>query len=144
MDLEKAITSLEAKQSELYLETNGLFIHRYPDLLSRFYEVLYHCSRELDPDDVVLDTDHPRMRYILVVHDGNARKLPAFAAAHPGKKWDVVEATYPFERTGPVLSKQLKHWLVCHCSRLLTRESLIRLAHGKDFERIRFLNFGHG
>lgn len=45
------IDILEKKNCTLYLETNGIFMKKYPDLLSRFKEILYHCSQELDIDD---------------------------------------------------------------------------------------------
>ena len=49
--VEKCINILEEKNCTLYLETNGQFIEKYPDLLSHFTEVLYHCSEDLDIAD---------------------------------------------------------------------------------------------
>lgn len=65
--------------------------------------------------------------------------------AHPQiEKWDVIEATYPYETTGPTLSKQSKSKLLCQFLRRLTPESTKRLIWEKDFDSIKFLNFGHG
>lgn len=49
--IETVLQKLEAKSVEIWLETNGLFAKRYPDLLSHFHEILYHCSQDLDPED---------------------------------------------------------------------------------------------
>ena len=139
-----ALEKLEAKRAEIWLETNGLFAKRYPDLLHRFSGIVYHCSRELDPDSRVLAIDHPNVRYFLVVHDGSFPKLGAFMEAHPEvAKWDVVAATYPFETTGPTLSEANRHELLCRYSHKLTLDSIKRLTREKDFSHIRFLNFGY-
>ena len=50
-ELEHYITRLKEKGCGLKLETNGLFIERYPELLSEFYKITYHCSEDLKDTD---------------------------------------------------------------------------------------------
>lgn len=139
--VEKCINILEEKNCTLYLETNGLFIEKYPDLLSHFTEVLYHCSEDLDVADQILQTSFSRVRYLIIVHDENIQKLRAFLDAHSDITFDIIEATYPYpdEMYGPTLSASNKKKLILEFGHRMSRESLSRLIHGKDFERIEFL-----
>ena len=41
---EKYICFLKKRNCRLFLETNGTFIQKYPELLCNFDEILYHCS----------------------------------------------------------------------------------------------------
>lgn len=140
--VEKCISILEAKQCKLYLETNGTFMWRYPDLLVHFHEVLYHCSQDLDEDDQIVQTSFSRVRYLVVVHDDNINKLQKFLDLHEDIKFDIIEATYPYpdEMDGPRLSRESKRRLVSDFASRMTAESLYRLLNGKDFEGIDFLD----
>lgn len=140
--LEKCIEILEAKECQIYLETNGLFIQKYPDLLNHFYEILYHCSEDLEPNGQILEFKHSRIRYLLIIHDKNIHKLQLFLNSHPNIQFDMLEATYPYpeEMDGPRLSKENKQMLIKQFSMKMTSESLFRLLNGKDFERIEFLD----
>lgn len=132
---------LEKKNCTLYLETNGLFIKKYPDLLCRFGEILYHCSQELDIDDQILRPPVSNIRYMLIVHDKNINKLKAFLDKNNDLIFDIVEATYPYpdEMDGPRLSKSGKMKLILEFGSRMTRESFHRLLNGKDFDQIEFL-----
>lgn len=46
--LERMIKIVEDSGSVLCINTNGTFIRKYPNMVSRFDEVIYHCSRDLD------------------------------------------------------------------------------------------------
>lgn len=140
--LENCLAILEAKHCRIYLETNGLFIQRYPDLLEHFYEILYHCSEDLAEDDQILKLDHKRTRYMIIVHDKNINKLQSFLEKHKDTRFDIIEATYPYpeEMNGPRLSMENKKMLIERFAQRMTCESLYRLLNGKDFERIEFLD----
>ena len=140
--LENCLAILEAKHCKIYLETNGLFIQRYPDLLEHFYEILYHCSEDLAEDDQILKLDHKRTRYMIIVHDKNINKLQSFLEKHKDTRFDIIEATYPYpeEMNGPRLSMENKKMLIERFAQRMTCESLYRLLNGKDFERIEFLD----
>ena len=140
--LEKCMQILEDKQCILYLETNGTFIKRYPDLLEHFAEVLYHCSEDLADEDQVRKPDFKRVRWMIIVHDKNIDRLQSFLEKHKDIKFDIIEATYPYpeEMDGPRLSRENKKMLIEKFASRMTSESLYRLLNGKDFERIEFLD----
>lgn len=139
--IEKCIDILENKDCILYLETNGLFIQRYGDLLDHFHEILYHCSQELDLNDQFVQTEFQRIRYLIVVHDQNFHKLESFLDAHRKICFDIIEATYPYpdEMDGPRLSSANKTAIMTKFANRMTKESFKRLVDGKDFEPIEFL-----
>lgn len=140
--LESCLAILEAKHCKIYLETNGLFIQRYPDLLEHFYEILYHCSEDLTEGDQILKLDHKRTRYMVIVHDKNINGLQSFLEKHKDIKFDIIEATYPYpeEMDGPRLSIENKKMLIERFAQRMTSESLYRLLNGKDFDMIEFLD----
>lgn len=140
--LEQCIAILESKHCKIYLETNGLFIQRYPDLLEHFHEVLYHCSEDLAEEDQILVSTFKRIRYLIIVHDKNINRLQSFLEKHKDIKFDFIEATYPYpeEMNGPRLSSKNKKIVVEKFAARMTTESLYRLLNGKDFERIEFLD----
>lgn len=140
--LQSCLTILEAKHCKIYLETNGLFIQRYPDLLEHFHEVLYHCSEDLADEDQVLKPNFKRVRWVIIVHDKNIGRLQSFLEKHKDTKFDIIEATYPYpeEMDGPSLSRENKTMLIEKFASRMTSESLYRLLNGKDFERIEFLD----
>lgn len=140
--IEQCIKILEDKRCTLYLETNGLFIEKFPELLCHFHEILYHCSEDLDEEDQILGTSFKRIRYMIIVHDRNIGKLESFLKKHGDIKFDIVEATYPYpmEMDGPRLSKDNKEMIIEKFTSRMTTESVYRLLNGKDFERIEFLD----
>lgn len=136
------IQRLKNKNVTLYLETNGLFILRHALLLNYFHEILYHCSQDLNEDDIILNVPHKNIRYILIIHDNNILKLKKFILKYQHIKFDIIEATYPYDITGPTLSPINKNMLLCNYINNMTSESIYRLIYKKDFDRIQFLNFG--
>lgn len=136
--LEEYIERLKRKACTLFLETNGTFLRRYPDLVRQFKLVTYHCSCDLD--DEIYMTDFENITYMLVVHDGNIRRLGDFLKKYPDMRFYIVEATYPYpEMNGPTLSPKNKNHLLTHFSGRMTKESVYRLINGKDFDKIEFL-----
>lgn len=143
-ELELCLQKLLEKQCNLYLETNGLFIKKYPFMLPYFKEVLFHCSSDLDDNDIdiINKIDYRNFRFLLIVHDSNIDKLETYLLRHRNIKFDVIEATYPYEITGPTLSTKNKSYILSKLNRFLTKESIIRLIKGKkEFEEcIVYLN----
>ncbi len=122
----------------MFLETNGMFLRRFPDLVSRFKWVTYHCSCELD--DEIYQTTIRNVTYMLIVHDGNICRLGDYLKKYPNIKFYIVEATYPYpEMDGPTLSSRNKNYLLTHFGNRMTTEAIDRLINGKDFDRIEFL-----
>lgn len=136
--LEEYIKLLKSRECTLFLETNGTFLKKYPDLVPNFRSVTYHCSCELD--DEIYETDFTNMTYMLVVHDENIGRLDGYLKKYPEIKFYIVEATYPYpEMTGPTLSPRNKNHLLTHFGSRMTKEAIDRLINGKDFDRIEFL-----
>lgn len=139
--LEAYIDSLRSKNCELYLETNGLFIERYPDLCSCFYEILYHCSDNLDASKPIIQNGMENLRYLIVVSDGNFKNLDKFLQTYKDIKFDIIEATYPYkeEITGPTLSSANKHAIMAKYSKHMTKDSIKRMIREKDFDSITWM-----
>jgi organic radical activating enzyme len=139
-ELIEYINLLKEKNCILKLETNGLFIKRYPDLLSNFIEITYHCSMDLDITDEIIKCDNLNIKYMLIVHDFNIEKLEKFLITNKTpEKFYIVEATYPHEKTGPTLSTINKNKLIVRYANRMTKQSIQRLLHGFDFDNIIFL-----
>lgn len=138
--IEQYIKLLKIKKCKLYLETNGTFILKYPDLLSTFTEILYHCSQDLDLCQSIIKTSTKNIRYLIIIHDKNINKLYSFLSVNRDiQKFDIIEATYPYqEMNGPTLSKQNKKYVLLKFGNRMTKESFIRFIHGKDFNKIFF------
>lgn len=102
--VEEYICLLNKKQCRLFLETNGTFIKNYPYLLDNFFQIIYHCSQDLHLESIS-KVGHSNVRYMLIVHDFNFDRLYNFLKYNSEIRFDVVEATYPYEITGPTLSK---------------------------------------
>lgn len=138
--VESFIERLQSKGCSLKLETNGLFIRRFPDIIDTFQEITYHCSQDLLPTDDIININHKNVKYMLVIHDKNIPNLESFLNSHPfPDKFYMVEATYPHEITGPTLSKQNKNRLLTRFSNRMSKEAIYRLIHGFDFDSIIFL-----
>lgn len=141
--IEHCLDILSGKKCDIYLETNGTFLERYPDLVWRFKEILYHCSEDLDINQKMVDcSDYKNIRYLLIVHDKNIDLLSRFLVSYPEIKFDIIEATYPYpeEMSGPTLTVENKKYVLTNFGHRMTRESFHRFIHGKDFEPIEFLD----
>ena len=137
--LELYISELKSKRCTLKLETNGLFLHKYPELCSNFQSIVYHCSEDLEEYEV-FGFNHPDVTYMLIIHDQNINRLEKFLEINSHiEKFYIVEATYPHEITGPTLSKQNKNHLLTKFCKHMTPESIKRLIKGHDFSGIIFM-----
>ena len=136
--IEKYIDILKRKNCDLFLETNGTFIKKYPDLIMCFKHVMYHCSCELE-DEIYL-TDFKHITYMLIVHDDNIERLENYLKKYQNITFYIVEATYPYpEMKGPTLSTKNRNYLLTHFCNRMTKQAIERLLNGKDFDKIEFL-----
>lgn len=137
--LEMYISELKLKRCTLKLETNGLFLQKYPELCSNFQSIMYHCSEDLEESEV-FEFNHSNITYMLIIHDQNINRLEKFLEINSHiEKFYIVEATYPHEITGPTLSKQNKNHLLAKFCKRMTPESVKRLIKGYDFSGIIFM-----
>lgn len=136
--LHQIIQALTDKQCKMSLNTNGLFIKRYPDLVPLFDEILYHCSENLDPQEIIR-YDHPNVEYMIIVTDQNVDNLPLFLQLNPAIDFHIVASTLPVGIVGDQLSNTNRyHVVAAHCSRMTT-ESKLRMFKEKDFDAITYL-----
>jgi organic radical activating enzyme len=138
-DIEFILSELESKGCPVSINTNGLFIKRYRDLLPRFDTILYHCSEDLDiNDDIIIDSEL-NLQYLLIVTDNNFNRLDAFLAKYPDIKFNLVAATMPEGINKVVLSNELKHKMLTSQYKRMTVESKKRVFKEKDFDSIIYL-----
>jgi len=138
-DIEFILDELEKKNCRPSINTNGLFIKRYRDLLPRFDTILYHCSENLDIDDeIIIDTDL-NLEYLLIVTDNNYHKLDDFLKKYPDINFNLVGATNPEEIHNVTLSKKLRNKMLTNYSNRMTVESKKRIIKEKDFDSIIYL-----
>lgn len=107
--VKEVIEKLEAKNCELMLSTNGLFMERHYEYCDRFVNILYHCSEDLDEEDHNFKRypEFEEIEYQLTVTDNNYHKLEAFLDANKDIKFSVFGATSnPIPVIGNTLAKR--------------------------------------
>lgn len=137
-DIDYILDTLEGRKCTIFLNTNGLFLRRYPSKISRFKQIVYHCSENLDGDDDIIKDIPCDTRYMIVVNDDNFRKLEAFLESHPDIRFDIVQATYNHFEDGVWLSKKNRNILATRFFSRMTKESFKRLFNEKKWEEMKF------
>lgn len=80
-DLMIIINNLQLQHCKLFLNTNGLFLEKYPELLHYMEDVLYHCIEDLSSrKEIVLYND---VTYMLVVDDDTLEDLEWYLNKYP-------------------------------------------------------------
>jgi organic radical activating enzyme len=138
-DIEYIMDELEKKGCSLSINTNGLFIKRYRDLLPRFDTILYHCSEDLNLEDEVIIDPELNLQYLLIVTDNNFGRLDAFLNKYPDLKFHLVAATMPDGINKVILSPKLKHSMLTKYYNRMSDESKKRVFKEKDFDAITYL-----
>jgi hypothetical protein len=138
-DIVFIMDEIEKRGCRLNINTNGLFIKRYRDLLHRFDTILYHCSENIDVgDDIIIDSELD-LQYLLIVTDNNFKNLGAFLNKYPDIKFHLVAATNPVGMFGPTLSTRAKHAMLSTYHTRMTEESKKRIFREKNFDSIIYL-----
>lgn len=137
--VEYIINTLKDKQCSLGINTNGLFIKRYRDLLHHFDEVLYHCTEDINVDDEVIIDPTLSLEYLVIVTDNNFHRLGQFLDKYPTIQFNLVAASNPEGISGPVLSPHLKHKMLIEYHTRMTEASKRRIFKEKDFDSITYL-----
>lgn len=138
-DIEYILNELEKKDCRPSINTNGLFIKRYRDLLTRFDTILYHCSEDMNLDDEIIIDPELNLQYLLIVTDNNFDRLEPFLAKYPQIQFHLVSATNPKGITGVVLSPRLKNKMIAKFHNRMSDESKKRVFIEKDFNSILYL-----
>jgi organic radical activating enzyme len=138
-DIEFILDELEKKGCKPSINTNGLFIKRYRDLLPRFDNILYHCSEDLDIDDEIIIDPELDLQYLLIVTDNNFNRLEKFLAKYSQIQFHLVAATNPAGINGVTLSNKFKHAMLARHHARMTEESKLRVFNEKNFGSIIYL-----
>ena len=138
-DIEFILNDLESKGCRPSINTNGLFIKRYRDLLPRFDTILYHCSEDINLEaDMIIDPEL-NLEYLLIVTDNNFDRLGPFLDKYPDIQFNLVAATMPLNINGPTLNNANKHRMLAMYHKRMTKESIKRVFKEKDFDSIIYL-----
>ena len=138
-DIEFILDELEKKGCRPSINTNGLFIKRYRDLLPRFDTILYHCSENLDIDDKIIIDPDLDLQYLLIVTDTNYNKLDAFLNKYPDIEFHLIAATNPEGINNVTLSGKLKHKMLTRFYNRMSGDSKKRIWKEKAFDEIIYL-----
>jgi organic radical activating enzyme len=138
-DIEFILTELEKKGCRPSINTNGLFIRRYRELLSRFDTVLYHCSEDMDLEDDVIIDPTLNLEYLLIVTDKNFDKLGPFLDKYSDIQFHLVAATMPVGIVGTTLSNKNKHSMLAKYHTRMTEQSKRRVFNEKNFDAIIYI-----
>lgn len=137
--IEICLNILKNKQCQIYLNTNGEFLKKYFDLIDNFIQIIYHCSENINENDTILQLNSNNIRYMIIVNDENITRLDKFIKKYSYIKFDIVEATYNNDGDGITLSKQNKYSILKKYSSNMTKESIMRMFKGKNFEAMKFI-----
>ena len=138
-DIEFILDELEKKGCQPSINTNGLFIKRYRDLLPRFEHILYHCSENMELDDDVIIDPTLNLQYLLIVTDKNYKNLKPFLDKYKDIQFHLVSSTMPEGINGVTLSSKLKHAMLTKFYNRMSIESKLRVLKEKDFNSIIYL-----
>lgn len=136
--LEQMITCIKSTNSNLCINTNGTFIEKYPDLVEKFDEIIYHCSRDLD-DEL---KDYPyfsNIRYMLVIDDINILKLDNYLNKYLNITFDIVPASYEFNDIRRPLSMKNRMYIAKNFNNRITLDSYRRLFVDKNFNSVKYI-----
>jgi hypothetical protein len=132
------ITCIKSTNSNLCINTNGTFIEKYPDLVEKFDEIIYHCSQDLD-DEL---KDYPyfsNIRYMLVIDDINILKLDNYLNKYLNITFDIVPASYEFNDIRRPLSMKNRMYIVKNFNNRITLDSYRRLFVDKNFNSVKYI-----
>lgn len=122
------------------LNTNGLFLKNYPELIKEFQTVLYHVSAELDINDIILDLkEYSNIEYMILVTDDTIDKVAPFLKKYPDIIFNIVAASNPLGINNPFLSEKNKWKLLKKFGTRMTKDSKLRLIKEKDFDDIIYI-----
>lgn len=138
-EIEHILTKLEEKGCDIGLNTNGLFIKRYRDLLPRLSQVLYHCSEDIDVDDEIIIDAELDLQYLLIVTNDNYERLGKFLDKYPTLTFHLVAASNPVGINAPTLSTKLKHRMLAEYHHRMSDESKRRIFTEKNFDEITYI-----
>jgi organic radical activating enzyme len=122
------------------LNTNGLFIKKFPHLLFYFDEILYHCSENLNPNDnIIKNINHNNIQYLLVLTDNNFPLFNDFLSIHSDIIFNAIPASNPEFINNITLSDSNKAILLTKYFKKISKDSSRRLISEKKFNSIIYI-----
>jgi hypothetical protein len=138
-ELNYIINELHLKGCDLSINTNGLFIKKYPDLCRHMDTVLYHCSQDISVDDEIIIDETLNIDHMLIVTDNNFENLQPFLDKYPDIKFSLVAASNPEGIDNVTLSNPNKYRMLVKYRERMTEDSILRVITEKDFDAITYL-----
>ena len=133
---------LDELKCSISLNTNGLFLKKYPELAHKFDYVLYHCSEDLitKPDYNAVFRFNANVEYMIVVSDNNINNLDKFLTDNACTTFHLVAATQPQGGLEVTLSNKNRYKIMKKQYRNISQESLKRLIiKEKEFDSIIYI-----
>ena len=81
---------LNEKKCMIHLNTNGLFLQRYPELLKYISSITYHCSENLDAEKIKTYPEIQDIDYRLILTDNNVYKLEEFLKINNDVTFNII------------------------------------------------------
>ena len=137
------IKYLLKKNCYLSLNTNGLFIKKYPELLKFFKdEILYHCSPDLKTPIELPNLNIKNIIYLIVVDNENFKYLKTFLFKYPNIKFEIIPASWTQWNTNPknILNKNKIKFLRLYKNRITKRSYQDLLDPNKRYNDIIYLD----
>lgn len=136
------INKLIEKNCIICLNTNGLFIKKYKDLLKYFDKINYHISQNVEiEDEFIILENYYNVDYILIINDNNYKNIELFFDKYPNILFNIIPASNPEDGMidGPELTKGMRNLIVTKYYKHLNKESKYRMLFEKDFSNIIYL-----
>jgi len=139
--IEYVIKQLIIKNCDISLNTNGLFLNKYPELIKYFDEILYHCSENLDNsitlNKKLLELYNKNILKLLLVIDNNGlKKLNTFDFKYT---YDIIPATNSTGKNMSKLDKKLYPKLLKY-KKYMIKESYKKLIKNTRYDDIVYLD----
>jgi organic radical activating enzyme len=137
------LDKLLEKKCDIGINTNGLFLEKYPDLIEKYFtNINYHVSPELDiNDDIVKLETSFKINYLLIVTDINFKNLDNYLAKYPDIIFTIIPASNPGSGIlgAPELNMKNRFRILKKYYKRITQESKKVLLKDKVFDNIIYL-----
>jgi organic radical activating enzyme len=134
------INKLEDKNCQLELNTNGLFMKKYPHYISKFNRIIWHVSEDLKPLKIDTSLLHDNIEPMIVVSDKIFKRLDDFMKVNEDVMLNVVASDLDFCDCGnDTLSEDNIKLLIRKNYKNMTRQSKLELLGTPRKEKVKFL-----
>lgn len=90
--IEEAFNILIDKNCTIHLNTNGVFLNKFPHLIQHINSITYHCSEYLDSSNFKRYPDIKQLSYEITITDSMMDKLEEFFSNNNDLKFLVFSA----------------------------------------------------